>query len=95
MSNFAPNREHSRIGLLFLFHLKKTAAESHRMLVDALGEHSLSKSTCQEWVQRFKNNDFELNKVRPGQSKKFEDTELQALLKVPAKLKKKLRKYSR
>ena len=51
------------------------------MLVDAYGEHTLSKSTCHEWFQRFKNNDFEVNyKERPGQPKKFKDTELQALL---------------
>ena len=66
---------------MFLFHLKKTAAESHRISVDAYGKHALSKSTCHEWFQQFKNNDFEVNdKERPEQPKKFEDTELQALL---------------
>jgi len=37
--------------------------------------------TCQEWFQRFKSGDFDVNdKHRSGQPKKFEDEELQALL---------------
>ncbi|MBJ5565832.1 hypothetical protein JGG61_23645 [Salmonella enterica subsp. enterica serovar London] len=32
--------------LLFCFHLKKSAAESHRLLVQAYGKHALSEATC-------------------------------------------------
>ena len=51
------------------------------MLVDASGNDAPSLRTCQEWFQRFKSGDFDVkDKERPGQPKKFEDEELQALL---------------
>ncbi|EFN88027.1 hypothetical protein EAI_06543, partial [Harpegnathos saltator] len=43
-----------RTALIFCYHLKKTAAESHRMLVEAYGEHALGKSQCFEWFKKFK-----------------------------------------
>jgi len=43
MSKFVPNREHSRTALIFCFHLKKTAAESYRLLGEAYGEHAPSQ----------------------------------------------------
>jgi len=46
--------------LIFCYHLKKTAAESHRMLVEAYGEHALGKSQCFEWFKKFKNGDFDV-----------------------------------
>lgn len=67
--------------LLFLFDLKKTAAEAHRILLDTYGEQAPSQRSCREWFHRFKNDDFELkDKKRSGPPKKFEDSELQALL---------------
>ncbi|KYM99711.1 Pleiotropic regulator 1 [Cyphomyrmex costatus] len=81
MSNFVPKKEHLREVLLFCFNLKKSAAESHRLLVEAYGEHALSETTCRDWFRKFKNNDFDVNdKKRSGQPKKFEDEELEALL---------------
>ncbi|KAG5319461.1 MOS1T transposase, partial [Pseudoatta argentina] len=42
---------------------------------------ALSDTTCRDWFQRFKNNDFELeDKERSGAPKKFEDKELEQLL---------------
>jgi len=41
MSNFVPGNYDLRTALIFCSHLKKTAAESHRMLVEAYGEHAL------------------------------------------------------
>jgi len=41
MSNFVPGNYDLRTALIFCHHLKKTAAESHRMLVKAYGEHAL------------------------------------------------------
>jgi len=35
-----------RTALLFCRFLKKTAAESHRMLLEAYGDNALSKTTC-------------------------------------------------
>ncbi|GBP40010.1 Mariner Mos1 transposase [Eumeta japonica] len=54
----------------------KTAAESHRILLEVYDEHVLAEQTCRKWFARFKSGDFELDdKVRPGQPKKFEDEE--------------------
>ncbi|EFN80663.1 hypothetical protein EAI_02816, partial [Harpegnathos saltator] len=62
-------------------HLKKIAAESHQMLVEAYGEHALGKSRCFEWFKKFKRGDFYMkNEERGRPPKKFEDSELQALL---------------
>jgi transposase len=81
MENFVPEKHHLREVLLHYFILKKSAAESHRMLVEAYGIHALSETTCRDWFRRFKNKDFDVeDKERSGQPKKFEDTELQALL---------------
>ena len=61
--------------------MKKTAAESHRVLVEVYGEHALAERTCQKWFARFKSGDFGLEgEERPGQPKKFEYEELEALL---------------
>ena len=42
----------------FCFNLKKTAAESQRILLEAYGEHALSEPSCREWVRKFKSGDF-------------------------------------
>ena len=34
--------------LLFCFNLKKFAAESHRLLVEVYGEHTLSETICRD-----------------------------------------------
>jgi len=81
MSNFVPGNYDLRTALIFCYHLKKTAAESHRMLVEAYGEHTLGKSQCFEWFKKFKSDDFDVrNEGRGKPPKKFEDSELQALL---------------
>ena len=46
MSNFVPGNYDLRTALIFYCHLKKTAAESHRMLIEAYGELALGKSQC-------------------------------------------------
>ena len=43
MSKFIPNKENLWAALMFCFHLKKTAAESLRLLREAYGEHAPSK----------------------------------------------------
>ena len=61
--------------------MKKTAAESHRILVGVYGDHAVAERTCQKWFGRFKSGDFGLeDEERPGQPKKFENEELEALL---------------
>lgn len=75
------SKVHFRHSLLLLFDLKKSASEAHTTLVEAYGDLAPSYPNCRFWFQRFKGNDFDLNdKERPGQPKKFEDEELQALL---------------
>jgi len=81
MSNFVPGNYDLRTALIFCYHLKKIAAESHRMLVEAYSKHALGKSQCFEWFKKFKSGDFDVrNEERGKSSKKFEDSELQALL---------------
>ena len=80
-SNFVQEKDVLRGSLITFFHLKKTAAESYRLLVEAYGEHALTQKTCERWFKRFKSGDFDIkDKERPGQPKKFEDADLQALL---------------
>ncbi|XGW13289.1 hypothetical protein V3C99_013710, partial [Haemonchus contortus] len=51
------------------------------MLFDTYGEQAPSERTCREWFQRFRNGDFDLkDRERSVQPKKFEDSQLQALL---------------
>jgi len=59
--------------------LKKSAAEAHRLLVEAYG--ALSEKSCREWFQKFKNGKFDVeDKERSGRPKVYEDAELEALL---------------
>jgi len=67
--------------LLFCFNLKKSAAESHQMLVEAYGDNALSETTCRNWFRRFNNDNFDLtDKKRENRPRKIEDCQLQALL---------------
>lgn len=74
MSNLVPGNYDLRTALIFCYHLRKTATESHQMLVEGYGEHALGKSQCFEWFKKFKSGDFE---VRSGKRrrppKKFEE----------------------
>lgn len=83
MENFENwrKKQHLREVLLSYFFAKKTAAESHRLLVELYGEHALSRTQCFDWFSRFNSGDFDIrDKERPGQPKKFEDEELETLL---------------
>jgi len=67
--------------------LKKTTAETHRMLVEAYGEHTLGKSQCFKWFKKFKSGDFDVrNEERGKPPKKFEDSELHCWMKMTLKL---------
>ncbi|GFV42272.1 hypothetical protein TNCV_3165031 [Trichonephila clavipes] len=69
------------INFFFFYHLKKNAAESRQMLVEAYGGNALSRAQCYMWFEKFQNGDFDLrNEERGRPAKKFEDAELQALL---------------
>jgi len=61
--------------------LRKSAADGHRMLCEAYGEHAPSIKTCEYWFRRFKSGDFDTSdKAREGRPVQFEDAELEALL---------------
>jgi len=80
MSSFEPNKHHLRELLIYFFNLKKSAAEAHRMLIEAYGDAALSERSY-EWFQKFKNGEFDIeDKERSGRSKVYEDAELKALL---------------
>jgi len=79
MSSFEPNKRHLWELLIYFFKLKKSAAEAHRLLVEAY-DITLSERSCREWFQKFKNGEFVEDKERSGRSKVYEDTELEALL---------------
>ena len=81
MSKFEPNKRHLRELLIYFFNLKKSAAEAHRLLVEAYNKAALSERTCREWFQKFKNGDFDVeDKDRSGRPKIYEDAELEELL---------------
>ncbi|GFX49885.1 mariner Mos1 transposase [Trichonephila clavipes] len=81
MSNFMPSYHDLRTELIFCYHLKKNAAESHQMLVEAYGGNALSRAQCYRWFEKFQNGDFDVrNEERRRPAKKFEDAELQVLL---------------
>ena len=56
---FESNSRHLWEVFIFCFHLKKTAAGAHWILSSTYGVAALSKRTCREWFQRFKNGDFD------------------------------------
>ena len=81
MSVYEPNSRHLREVLIFCFNMKKSAAEAHRMLSNTYGKAAISERTCREWLQRFKNGDFNVeDRHSDGREKVFEDAELEALL---------------
>lgn len=81
MSDYIPTKEHLREVLLLYFNQSKSAAESYRLLVATYGPQTVSISTCEFWFRRFRRGEFNVeDRDRPGQPKKFEDTELKELL---------------
>ena len=62
MSSSEPGKRHLRELLNDFFHLKKSAAEAHRLLVEAYGEAALSERSCREWFRKFKNGEFDVEK---------------------------------
>lgn len=85
MQNHRPTKQHLRESLLFCYNLKKSAAEARRLMTEAYGEYALSEPTCREWFRRFKTGDFSVeDNKRSGQPKKFEDDDLQGIIKEDA-----------
>jgi len=49
--------------------MKKSAAETHRMLSNTYGEAAISERTCCEWFQHFKNGDFDVEDRHSGEER--------------------------
>jgi len=95
MSSFLLKKNHMREALLFYINLKKSAAESHRMLVEAYGDNALSETTCRDWFRRFNDDNLDLSdKKRENRPRKVEDYQLQALLDEDTQSQKMLAKQS-
>lgn len=81
MSSYVPENVVLRGALVFCYHLKKSAPEAHELLVEAFGDHALSRTQCYNWYQRFDNGIFGIdNEPRGRPEKKFDDDELEKLL---------------
>ena len=81
MSKIVPKKCHVREVMLYHFNSKKSAAESHRMLVETYADNAPSERTCRYWFSRFSEGNFDLSdQKRENRPKKFEDTDLQVLL---------------
>ena len=52
MPSFEPNKRHLWELLIYFFNLKKSAAEAHRLLIEAYGEAALSEKSCREWFSK-------------------------------------------
>ena len=84
MSNFMPGNYDLRTALIFCYPFEENCCRiaSNACRRWAYGEHALGKSQSFEWFKKFKSGDFDVRNEERGKKppKKFEDSELQALL---------------
>lgn len=81
MSNYAPTNHDMWAQGILLFHVKKTALESHWMLLKGFGTHALGCTEWNEWWNKIKSAEPDVrNEELWRPSKKFEYDKLQALL---------------
>jgi len=59
MSDFISQQQHLWEVLILLFNLKKSAAETYRLIMEIYGDNDPPKNTCR-W---FKNNDFNVEVI--------------------------------
>jgi len=61
--------------------VKKSAVESHRLLIGVYGEAALCETTCRDWFRCFKSGNFNVeDEKRAGRPKLIKDAELKASL---------------
>ena len=75
MSDFVPKKVYLWEILLHYFIQKKSAAETHRILVETYSDHALLEIICRDWFKFFKFNDFDVE-----DKEKVKEKELEALL---------------
>lgn len=61
MKNFIPTKQYLREALLYFCKLEKCAAESHRFLVEAYGDYTLSESRYRGGFSQFKSGNFDVS----------------------------------
>lgn len=67
--------------MLLCFQQDNRIADTVRRVNSIFGENATSRQTVTKWFTRFRKGDFNLeDKGRPGQARKFENSELLALL---------------
>lgn len=57
-TNLLPSNYNLRTLLLFCFQLKKSASETHEMIMKSYGEHALSRAQCFKWFEIFRSGGF-------------------------------------
>lgn len=83
MEAFVPNKQHLREVMVHYFLLEKSGTETFRLLRKVYGDHDHSPclATVNNWFQRFRTGDFEVeDKEREGAPKKLQDEELKNIL---------------
>ena len=80
MSNFVLTKQHLREVLVFCFNWKKSAAETHQILVEVYGDNAPTDESFREWFRRFENGDFSVeDKDRCGEPETSKEKELEEL----------------
>ena len=55
---YIPKKQHLWKVMLHYYIIKKTAAETHRLLVEIYVEHVSLITTCKDWFYRFRNSNY-------------------------------------
>ena len=77
----ASDKQFIRHCIRYEFHQGKSAAKACESICSVLGVNVVSKSTCEFWFRRFKEDDFDVSdRERSGAPQKVTNNELQALL---------------
>lgn len=83
----ASEREHLLHCLLYEYDMGHTAAEAYRNLTQAMGQDSISRSTCYKWFDKFKTGDRSLrDEERSGRPQIFDESKLRALIEADPRL---------
>ena len=56
--------------LIFFFHSKKTADETHREFQKVYGGAAVSETLYRDWFRRFKDYDFDVDEMSAGKKAK-------------------------
>lgn len=75
------DKEYFRYVLYFLFKFGKNATQAYENICVAHGGDVISRATCYNWINRFKQGNFSVeNKPKSGRPVKIDDNKLQQLI---------------